>query len=89
MKQIIVIKAFRFAHRGIDVEEFVVGPEPVETTDECADLAVAEKWAKPVKVAKPVSPMSSGHAVVERQAELSAPEVADDAVAPELKGEDQ
>jgi hypothetical protein len=49
MTHITVIKPFKFAHRGIDVEEFEPAKEPRETTDECAALAVAEGWAKRAK----------------------------------------
>ena len=49
MPQMIVLKDFKFAHRGIDVEEFVKGDEPVEMTDECAELARQEGWAEPAK----------------------------------------
>jgi hypothetical protein len=45
MPQIIVKKAFRFAHHGHQVEAFEPADEPVDTTDECAGLAVAEGWA--------------------------------------------
>ena len=45
MPEIIVKKPFKFAHRGIHVEEFTPSDKPVETTDECAALAIAEKWA--------------------------------------------
>ena len=46
MPQIIVTKRFKFAHHGYQVEEFEVSDEPIETTDECADLAVSEGWAR-------------------------------------------
>lgn len=52
MKTIIVTEAFKFAHRGVEVEEFVASQAPVETTDECADLAVTEGWAKLAKAPK-------------------------------------
>ena len=48
MPKIIVATAFKFAHAGIHVEEFAPGEEPVETTDECADLAIGEGWATAV-----------------------------------------
>lgn len=47
MPQIKVIKPFKFAHQGYQVEEFEVSDDPKETTDECAELAIAEGWAAP------------------------------------------
>lgn len=47
MPQIIVLQAFKFAHHGYQVEEFEPSAEPRDTTDECADLAIAEGWAHP------------------------------------------
>lgn len=49
MTHITVVKPFKFAHRGIDVEEFEPAKEPRETTEECAALAIAEGWAKRAK----------------------------------------
>jgi hypothetical protein len=46
MPQIIVKQAFRFAHHGHQVEAFEPADEPVDTTDECAELAIAEGWAE-------------------------------------------
>lgn len=46
MPQMIVLKDFKFAHRGIEVEEFTAGPGLVEMTDECAELAMGEGWAE-------------------------------------------
>jgi hypothetical protein len=72
MKHIIVLEPFKFAHHGYQVEEFAPSKEPVETTDECAELAIAEKWAKPAREAK-------AHATApEHKAELSAPERKDE-----------
>ena len=45
MPKIIVTQAFRFAHDGHRVEQFEPAGHPVETSDACADLAVAEGWA--------------------------------------------
>ena len=56
MPKIIVDQPFKFAHHGYQVEEFEPGEEPVETTDECADVAVAEKWARLVGEAPPPPP---------------------------------
>ncbi|MBX9717208.1 MAG: hypothetical protein K2Q07_01395 [Burkholderiaceae bacterium] len=49
MPKIIVKEFFKFAHHGYQIEEFEPSPEPRETTDEVADLAVKERWAKRVK----------------------------------------
>lgn len=45
MPKIIVSQPFKFAHLGYQVEEFEVSEKPRDTTEECADLAVAEGWA--------------------------------------------
>lgn len=45
MPQITVLQPFKFAHGGHTVEEFEPGPQPRETTAECAELAVREGWA--------------------------------------------
>lgn len=44
--QIIVTKSFKFAHGGHQVEAFDTSDDPRETTDECAELAIAEGWAR-------------------------------------------
>lgn len=49
MPLIKIVKPFKFAHGGHTVEAFEPGPEPVDTSDECAAIAVAEGWAKKVK----------------------------------------
>ena len=56
MKTIIVLKPFKFAHEGIHVEEFTPSDDPIETTDECAELAIGEKWAKAYKEPKQKKP---------------------------------
>lgn len=45
MTQIAVTTAFKYAHRGHQVEEFVEGDTPIDVPDDCAELAVAEGWA--------------------------------------------
>lgn len=45
MPHIIVRKPFAFAHDGHRVERFAPAAEPVETTDACAEVALAEGWA--------------------------------------------
>lgn len=40
-----VVKDFKYAYRGCDVVEYKAG-QTVELTDEVAELAKAEKWAK-------------------------------------------
>lgn len=67
MPKIKVIKPFKFAHQGIHVEAFEPGPDPVDTTDECADVAVAEGWAKRVRA-------GSAQAAPEQAAAAAAPE---------------
>lgn len=47
--KIIVLKDFKFAHGGIRVEEFVASKKPIDTTEECAELAISEGWAKPAE----------------------------------------
>jgi hypothetical protein len=41
-----ILSPFKFAHGGIQVEEFAPSPDPVELTEECAAVALAEKWVK-------------------------------------------
>jgi hypothetical protein len=75
MAHIIVSKPFKFAHAGIQVEEFEPGPVAIETTDECADLAIAEDWATaPVQASAPADAES---AVPETVAAAAAPETRD------------
>lgn len=45
MRNIIVTKAFKFAHFGYQVEEFEPDDKLRETSDECAELAIGEGWA--------------------------------------------
>lgn len=52
----IITKPFKWAHGGVRVEEFESGPDPVELPDDCAEVALAEKWAKPAKPAKTPAP---------------------------------
>lgn len=51
--QILVDKPFKFAHHGHVVEAFEPGDAPVSTSRECADLAVAEGWARAVQASAP------------------------------------
>lgn len=53
--QIEVVKDFKFAHRGCDVVEYKAGAA-VEVSEDCAALAIAEKWAKPAGKAKKAAP---------------------------------
>lgn len=53
MPQIEVIKDFKFAHRGVEVVEYQVG-EVVEVSDRCAEVALAEKWARQPKSNKAI-----------------------------------
>ena len=73
MPQIIISTDFKFAENGIYVIEYVAGPDPVEVSVECAEVAIAEAWAtladgKPKRSAKTKAP--------ETAAAEFAPEVA-------------
>lgn len=46
-----VIKDFSFAHRGVEVVSYHAG-DVVEVSDRCAEVALAEKWAKQPKASK-------------------------------------
>ena len=91
MKTIIVTKPFKFAHEGIHVEEFEASSDPIETTDECADLAVAEKWAKfPRQRSQAAAEQAPEQAVdqpAEQAAAQTAPEAAAVASVPEVKAD--
>lgn len=52
MPQITVLQPFKFAHHGYQVEEFEPTDEPIDTSDECAEIAVREGWAELVDQAK-------------------------------------
>jgi hypothetical protein len=69
MPKITVIKDFKFAERGLFVTEYAAG-ETYEVSDECAEVALAEKWATGEKT---------------RRAAAKAPEVAAEVTAPEVK----
>lgn len=60
MRHIIVTQAFKFAHGGCHVEEFEASDEPRETTDECAEVALAEGWA--TAAGEPGAPEVLAHA---------------------------
>lgn len=55
MVSIEVVKSFRFAHRGCDVVEYHAG-DAVNVSEECAGIAIGEKWAKPAGKAKKEAP---------------------------------
>lgn len=57
MQTIEVKKDFKFAERGIEVLEYVKG-RVVSVSDECAGIAIAEKWA--VASTKPVDEVVTG-----------------------------
>lgn len=50
MPQIKVLKPFKFAHLGFQVEEFEPADEAIETSDECAAVAITEGWASAADV---------------------------------------
>ena len=54
MKTIIVLKHFLFAENGIHVTEYLPGDQVFEVSDECAEVAIAEKWAKEAKAAEKI-----------------------------------
>lgn len=76
MPQIIVKQAFRFAHGGHQVEAFEPAAEPVDTTDECAELAIAEGWAVAPAVQTPAPPSAEPPAPAAKASE-AAPETRD------------
>jgi hypothetical protein len=45
MPKIIVKEPFKFAHHGYQVEEFEPVADAIETSDECAEIAIREGWA--------------------------------------------
>lgn len=45
-----VLEGFKYAYRGCEVVEYQKG-DVVEVSEECADLAKAQKWAKASKAA--------------------------------------
>lgn len=51
--EILVDKPFSFAHRGHQVQAFEPAEQPQVTTAECAALAIAEGWARPVQASAP------------------------------------
>ena len=69
MPKITVTQNFKFAEQGLYVTEYVAG-ETYEVSAECAEVAVAEKWATGEKA---------------RRAAAKAPEVAAVEAAPEVK----
>lgn len=44
MPKIKVIQNFRFAEQGLHVTEYQAG-DIVDVSDDCAEVAIAEKWA--------------------------------------------
>jgi hypothetical protein len=50
-----ITKGFKFAHRGCDVVEYKAGDVIDDATDEMAELAIKNKWAKESK-AKTAAP---------------------------------
>lgn len=58
--EIVVVKNFKFAHRGCDVVEYKASAEPIEVTERCAEVAIAEKWAKPMSKGKKAASGAAG-----------------------------
>jgi topoisomerase IA-like protein len=94
MPQAIITKPFKFAHGGIRVEEFSPSKDPQELTDECAEVAYTERWARPFRAQAPRAQAESqatdqaelttaASAATEAAAATSAPETAAAESAPE------
>jgi hypothetical protein len=49
MPQIKVTKPFKFAHRGVEIEEFLPSDEPRDTTDEVAAWVVDNGYGKRIR----------------------------------------
>lgn len=80
MPRITILQPFKFAHHGYQVEEFLPGSDAVETTDECAELAIAQGWATD-EAAAPAAPEAAPTAVA-----AQAPENKDAAPIRSVKG---
>lgn len=77
MPKIQILKPFKFAHHGYQVEEFEPADEPVDTTDECAACAIEEGWAALVEVQTPAPAPADpqpAEAQPEEKAQPAAPE---------------
>lgn len=74
MPKIEVIKDFAFAEQGIYVTEYAKG-DVVDVSDECAECAIREKWAKASKKLAEAAPEAEA-AAPENTAAESAPEIA-------------
>lgn len=72
-KLLLILKPFKFAHEGIRVEEFEPGDEPVELTDECAAVALEERWAVEPAPPAPVEPPAPPAAKRASRAAAEAP----------------
>ena len=80
MPAIKVTHNFKFAERGVEVLEFTAG-ETVEVSDECAEVAVTEKWAKldtptgkPRRAIQKIDPTDNAFENRETSAAQGAPE---------------
>lgn len=60
MPEIIVIKPFLYAHRGHQVQAFEPDRKPVEVSNDLAQLAVAERWARKARAAAPQNKDAAG-----------------------------
>lgn len=77
MPKIQILKPFKFAHHGYQVEEFAPSDELIDTTDECAACAIEEGWAALVEVQTPAPPPADpppAEAQLEEKAQPAAPE---------------
>ena len=82
MPQIIITRPFKFAHGGHQVEAFEPGETPVETSDECAEVAIAEGWATAVQTSAEPPPPPAPAEADQPQADKSAIETAAAPAAP-------
>ena len=77
MPKIIVTQGFKFAHHGYQVEVFEASDEPRDTTDECAELALSEGWARlPDADPAAAEQVATKRAKREKQIDLAAADLA-------------
>lgn len=58
--ELVVTKPFAFAHRGIYVQQFEPAAEPQPMTQACADVALAERWARAPRAARQAAAVTGG-----------------------------
>lgn len=72
MRNIRVLKAFKFAHFGHQVQEFEPSNEAIPTTDACADVAVSEGWALDLDALQREEAETAAREKAEREAAAAA-----------------